>query len=142
MTPSAPVVDPRLAREIYLEWLARRPGFVPAIDFTGGSAGALLGAAFARYLETVIRRLNQAPHKHKLAFLESVGIGLQPAQSARAPLVFRLAGQAAGGSAAAGTPVSAPPAPGTSLPIQFETERSVGLTAGKITQIVSLHPGR
>ena len=44
---------------------------------------------FARYLQTLAERLERAPDKQKLAFLDMLGIGLIPAAAARAPVVFR-----------------------------------------------------
>ena len=77
-----------------------------------------------------------------MAFLDLAGLSLIPAQAARAPVVFQLAETSAGGSAPARTQVGAPPPPGTTEQILFETEQAVGVTAGKIAQIVSLWPGR
>lgn len=136
------VLDPRDARQILADILARRAGFTPEWLARPKSAGAGLASIAAGYLETVAQRLNQAPDKNKLAFLDSAGLGLIPAQAARAAVVFQVAAQSPGGSAPAGTALAAPPPPGGTQQITFETERATGITAGKIKQVFSLWPGR
>lgn len=133
------VLDPRDARQILAGILARRVGYTPEWLAPSKSAGAGLAAICSRYLETIAQRLNQAPDKNKLAFLDAAGLSLIPAQAARAVVVFQVAGTSQGGSAPARTPVAAP---GGALQITFETERAAGITAGKIMQVFSLWPGR
>ena len=65
------------------------------MNLTRGTVGAGLGSIFARYAQAVLQRLNQAPDKNKLAFLDTLGLGLVPAQAARTPLVFQLSAGAA-----------------------------------------------
>ncbi|MEZ5351539.1 MAG: putative baseplate assembly protein [Bryobacteraceae bacterium] len=134
--------DRRDARQILEAVLARRLGYTPQWLAPEKSAGHALAAVCARYLEAVVQRLNQAPAKNKLAFLDLAGLGPIATQAARAPIVFQLSAQSAGGSAPAHTPVAAPPAPGGSQQILFETEQAAGVTAGKLMQLFSLWPGR
>ncbi len=135
-------IDGRDARTLLAEILARRASYTPEWRADDGSAGAGLAAIAARYLEAVVQRLDQAPAKSKMAFLDLAGVSLIPAQAARAPIVFALAERSAGGAAPARTPVAAPPPPGRTEQVLFETERAVGVTAGRLAQIVSLWPGR
>ena len=120
-----------LARGYVPEW---RPGDV-------GADAAIIRIA-ARQLEAIARRLEQAPAKHRLAFLELLGIRLIPAQPARAPMVFELAEDAADVQLAPGTRVAAPPPPGGTAQIVFETETATGLAAARLVDLVSLWPGR
>jgi hypothetical protein len=138
----SPVLDPRDAPRLLGELLARRAGYVPEWLGAEKSAGWALLAVAARYLQAVAQRLNQTPDKHQLAFLDLLGVGLIAAQPARVPVVFRLAAQAQGGSAPARTPVAAPPPPGSNQQVVFETERALGVTGGRLVQVVSLWPGR
>lgn len=137
-----PVMDTRSAVELLDLLLDRRAGFVPEWEPAPRSAGHGFAHIAARQVEIIIERLNRVPEKQKLAFLDLLGIGLIPAQGARAPLVFTLNEKAASGSAPAGTPVAAPPPPGGTQPIVFETDRPAGIRAGKLAQVVSLWPGR
>ena len=84
-------LDEREAAHIVKELLARRVGYTPQWHVPEPSADAALAWVFARYLQAIIQRLNQAPEKNKLAFLDLLGLSLVPAQAARAPIVFQLA---------------------------------------------------
>jgi|GEM_PF-743409 len=135
-------LDARDALQILKDILFRRLGYLPEwLPAEKGPDMALLQIV-ARYLETILRRLNQAPEKNKLAFLDLTGIDLIPAQAARAPIVFRLSPQVVDTRAPAGTRVVAPPPPDSTQQIIFETERSAGLSTAQLTQVVSLWPGR
>ncbi len=136
------VIDGRDARKLLADILARRPGYTPEWLADDQNAGNGLAAIAARYLEAIVQRLDRSPVKSKMAFLDLAGLSLIPAQAARAPVVFQLADTSAGGSAPARTPVAAPPPPGSTEQILFETEYAIGVTAGKLAQIVSLWPGR
>lgn len=136
------LVDSRRAQEIVSDLISRRHGYLPNWHPTDKSLGIALTQIYARFLEAVLARLNQAPHKNKLAFLEHLGIEIIPAQAARAPLVFQLAEDAPAVHLPAGAQVAAPPPPEGSGQIVFETEQGVGLSPAKITRVLSLWPGR
>jgi Baseplate J-like protein len=160
VTKSArPLVEQRDAAAFVAALLARRPGFLP--KWQPGSTGAdvALAQAVGRYLEAIGIRLNQAPDKYQLALLELLGVGLMPAQAARAPVIFTLSDDAGDSRVPAGTrlaaqapqmtPIVADPAavgdaPATTppSPVLFETERSTGLASGKLVELRSLWPGR
>src|SRR5262249_35162308 len=120
----------------------RRHGYVPAWNPPEKSSGAALGQVFSHFVEAVLQRLNQAPAKCKLAFLDLLGFRLTPAQWARAPIVFKLNDGSPDSAAPKGTQVAAPPPPGSSQQIVFETEEDIGVAASKLIQIISLWPGR
>ena len=135
----AVVLDSRDYRTLLTEILTRRPSYVPYWLAPDKTAGVGLAAVAARFIGAVIQRLNQAPDKNKLAFFDLLGLGLVPAQEARAPMVFQLAANATSGSVPISTEVAAT---GPSGQIVFETETAVGVMAGKLAQVVSLWPGR
>jgi hypothetical protein len=157
-TSARPLVEPRDAATFADTLLARGPGFVP--EWRPGATGAdvALVQAVARYLAATATRLNQAPDKLQLALLDLLGVGLLPAQAARAPVVFTLSDDANDSRVPAGTRLAAeaPPPPATTDqdavgeapattppgPVLFETERSTGLAAGKLVELRSLWPGR
>jgi uncharacterized phage protein gp47/JayE len=139
---SAPLVDSRDAEEVLLEFWQRSYGYVPEWQPPVGTAGQALGEIFAQYVYTVLQRLNQAPDKNKLAFLDLVGVRLVPASQARAPIVFQLSAQSTDSAAPAGTKVAAPPPPASTQQIVFETETATGVAAGSLMEVVSLWPGR
>ncbi len=137
-----PALAGRDARALLAAILARRAGYTPEWLARQGSAGTGLAAIVAGYLEAVSQRLDQVPERLKLGFLDLAGLALVPAQAARAPVVFQLGAQAAGGIVPAGTMVAAAPPAGSTDQVLYETARAAGVTAGKLVQLVSLVPGR
>lgn len=136
------LLDDRDVEQIARDLLARRSGYVPNWIPKSKGADAAIGRIAARYLYAVVQRLNQSPEKNKLAFFDLLGLSLVPAQAARAPIVFQLAAGGPDAVAIKGTQVAAPAPPGSSDQIVFETERTTGLAAGELKQVVSLWPGR
>jgi uncharacterized phage protein gp47/JayE len=143
MIPSSLLsIDERDTIQLLTELLARRLGYLPEwMPSEQGADRALLEIA-ARYQAMLLQRLNRAPQKHKLAFLELLGIELIPAQGARVPMVFQLSAQAPDSRILSGARVAAPPPPESNQQIVFETERSAGLTAARLKEVYSLWPGR
>jgi uncharacterized phage protein gp47/JayE len=135
-------LDERRIQQIVQEFWARRPGYVPNWQPPEKSADAALAWIFGRYLEAILQRLNQAPEKNKLAFLDLLGIDLIAARPARVPVVFQLSNDAPDSRAPAGTSVVAPPPPESTAQIVFETEKEVGLSTAQLQEVVSLWPGR
>jgi hypothetical protein len=137
---TAPLLDSRSAAAIYRLVKAR-------ISLAGGSADPLgegLLRVFARYCELVIDRLNWVPDKHYLAFLEMLGASRIPPVPATVPLTFQPVKTVPSGKALVsvppGTRVVAPPPPGQSEPIVFETLRSAELTSAVLRRILVLDP--
>lgn len=139
---NTPLIDERDSNAVQKQFDNRRHGYLPAWNPPEKSAGAALRRVFSRLVETVLQRLNQAPARDKLAFLDLLGFRLTPAQSARAPIVFKLSDGAPDSAAPKATQVAAPPPAGSSQQIVFETEEDLGVAAAKLTQVVSLWPGR
>ena len=86
-----PTVDDR-SREELLEDLRRRAAtYTDEWDPHTEDGATTLLALFARFGSDVITRLNDVPHKHRVAFLDSLGFDRRPPQSARVPLTFTTA---------------------------------------------------
>lgn len=139
---SAPPIDSRDAETLLNQFLERHLGYVPEWHPEPKSAGAAVGPIFARMLSTIVERLNQVPAKNKLALLDFLGLRVEPAQPSRAPIVFQLSKGAPDSAAPEGTRVAAPPPPGSTQQIVFETEQDAGIASAKLVQVVSLWPGR
>ncbi len=136
---STPVFDSRSTLDFYTELTAVQTAFVPELPPMASGTAAALTQIVARFSSIVAQRLNQAPDLDKLAFLDMLGISLIPAQPARAPLVFTPLPFTADSQIPAGTRAGAT-LPGQSAPTVFETENNIALTAGQLTQVVSLWP--
>jgi hypothetical protein len=133
-------VDPRTAADFEATLRARVPGYLPGWDPAPGGAGAALLAIAARMSAVVADRLNRAPTKNELAFLDMLGVSLLPAQAARAPVAFTLRPGLGDSRAPAGTQIGAT-APGVSGPLIFETERDIALAGAKLVEVASVMPG-
>jgi hypothetical protein len=132
-------IDPRTAADVaqqLQELLKLYATDWKEVDFATGApkgvSAALIGIS-ARFAEVLIQRLNQVPHKNFLAFLELLGAALLPPQPARVPLTFLLAtGSLVDALVPAETQVAAPPAPGESEPVIYETETELVATAAQL----------
>lgn len=136
------VLDPGDASGFAALLTALARGYVPEWKPGERGSGAALVQVAAHDLQAVARRLEQAPQKNELAFLEMLGVRLVPAQPARAPLVVVLAEDAADVRMPAGTRIAAAPPPGATSQITFESERSVGVAAARLQEVRTLWPGR
>jgi Baseplate J-like protein len=127
----APPIDPRGYADVVAQTealAARLSGWRPppgaAVD-----PGRALIALFGRYAEIVIDRLNRAPEKNYLAFLNLIGTAMLPPQPARVPLTFTLAANSgADATVPAGTQVAADPREGETEDVVFSTEQDLVVT--------------
>lgn len=143
MASAAPRIDGRDSEAILREARSLAPLYTPewnADEEAGG--GAALLRIFARLLEGIIRRLNDAPLKHYIAFLEMIGVKLLPAVAARAPLTFVLSkGAREAVTVPARSQASAAPAGGGD-PVVFETERAILATPAAMLSVHSVVPAK
>jgi hypothetical protein len=154
MTGSAPLLDGRDQAALLAELYRNLPGYTPAWSPQGGTASAALLRIFARYLEILVTGLNQAPDRNLLAFLDTLGISLLPAQGARAPLVFGLMDNSPiDATLPANSQVAAPvqpPSPSPLLategppaeaePVVFATTQTIRLLRARLAALYSLNP--
>jgi len=136
-----PVLDGRDSEQVFGELLTRRPAYVPELSPSEGGAAQALFRIFARYMEVVTARLNQAPDKNLLAFLDRLGISLIPPQAARAPVVFTPLPDTGDGRIEARTRLGAQVA-GRPDPILFETERGFAVAGARLVEVKTLWPAR
>ena len=154
MSITAPIIDNRKRDEVLAELRRRLPGYVANWDPIKDGPAAALMQIFARYQEVLNAGANQLPNRNLLAFLDMLGISLLPAQSARAPLVFRLAPDSSDVTLPAATQVAAQiqPAPPSAIklpasaqaasqPPVFATAQTVTLVRGKLAAVHSTQPG-
>ncbi|MFN9371777.1 MAG: putative baseplate assembly protein [Planctomycetaceae bacterium] len=141
MTPfDSPSLVPGSTPEFAQDLLARIPAHLPDWKPAQGEPGFALVQIHARYLRALAERVNQAPAKNQLAFLDGLGINLLPAQAARAPLAFTPLPGIAQGRIPAGSRVGAAGLQGET--ILFETESAIALASASVAEIVSVWPGR
>jgi len=118
---TSPVVDrrdaERIAEQIRQALTRRVPELRP-----NQISGALI-AVFARYCEILIERINRAPHKALLTFVNLLGLSPLPPQSAQAPLTFSVNPKCPEVvRIPKGTQVAGPSVNENGPPVVFETE--------------------
>lgn len=137
----APNLDDRTFEDIVQEAITLIPKYCPGwTNHNPTDPGITLIELFSWMMEMVIYRLNKVTDKNYLAFLELMGISLQPAQPARALLQFALAPKSTGQRIEAGTQVATPQT-GTQEAIVFETERDIQLTPVSLVRCFSQFKG-
>lgn len=141
MPVATPSVDSRDVNALAADFQSRQHGYLPQWNPPAKSAGAAFGPILARMVYAILQRLNQAPNKDKLAFLDLLGLRLVPAQPARVPIVFTLGQGSADTSAPEGTQVAAPPPPGSTQQIVFSTEQDAAVASAQLSEVFSLWPG-
>ena len=132
---AAPPIDHRSYQDLVTqtEQLAQQlSGWQPRTDGQLDAGGALI-RIFARLAGLVVDRINRAPDKSYLAFLNLIGTSLLPPQPARVPLTFLLAANSPVDAVVpAGTQVAAPPPDGESDDVVFETEQELVVTRAQL----------
>src|SRR5262245_32306886 len=138
----SPKPEQRDEKQLAEELRGRLAGYSPAWRPGSQGADAALLAIDARFLSVIGARLNQAPGKNLLAFLETAGVERIPAQSARAPLVCVINPTAADSRLSQGSRITARTPPGVKEELVFETETDMGPASAPLVEVVSVHPGR
>jgi hypothetical protein len=150
----SPLIEARAFAHFRDALAANRAGYTPEwyAPLGTGDAGEALVAILPRQLEIQAGGLNAMPLRMQLEYLEKIGASLLPAQSARAPLVFKLLDTATGDATVpAGTRVAAvlpPPAPSLdsdtaparSTAPEFFTEQEILAMRGKLAAVYSIDP--
>ncbi|MEQ9363923.1 MAG: putative baseplate assembly protein [Leptospirales bacterium] len=94
---------------------------------------------FGRLHEIINDRLNRAPDRNFLTFLELVGVDISPPRSAAAPLVFVPGDRGTTDiNVPAGTPVIVEGS--EEDPITFETREDLTVVRAKLSRIISIDP--
>jgi hypothetical protein len=99
--------------------------------------GIVLSSIFSGMVDSISSRLNEAPEKHFLSFLELINASLIPASPARAPLTFVLSeGASENVLIEASTQASADGPDGK--PVVFETEMNILAAPSKLVSVYSV----
>jgi hypothetical protein len=136
-----PTLDTRNTALVVAELAVLQPAYTPELQVESAGPVAALAQIFGQYVQAVVQRLDKAPDKNKLAFLDLLGVSLLPAQAARAPLVFQPIKGTGNGRVPAGTRAGAN-LPGAQTPLVFETEQSIALASAPLVEVVGVIPQR
>ena len=99
--------------------------------------GISLSRIFADMTDAITSRLNEAPHKHFLSFLEMLDSSLIPANPARVPLTFILS-EGASENVLVESSVQASGEGPDGKPVIFETETNIIATPSKLVSVYSV----
>jgi predicted phage baseplate assembly protein len=141
--PESPQIDGRTATEIARQLHSLQREHVPSWpqDSVQSGPGEALIQICSRYAELIISRLNRAPGKNFLAFLDLLGVSRLPLQAARVPLTFFAVPNAPGDVLVpARTQVAAELSPGETSPAVFETERELVITSARLESVLVKNP--
>jgi len=139
-----PKIDTRDSRDLVTQLHELLPRYAP--DWSHNAEEMQLADAMvhvlARYGEILIERMNCAPQKNFLAFLQTLGVSNLRPRAAQVPLTFYLA---AGGVSSAILPqrsqVAAQLPPGEKDPVIFETDRELEVVSSRLTALFAKDGG-
>jgi len=139
---SLPKIDVRKAEQLLRQLRRMAPHYTrewPAKD--DDDPGVALLTIFSSIAEGVISRLNRAPDRNFLAFLDMLGIRLLPKTPARVPVTFKLAnGTEAPFLVPKETQVSAAPNAERPEELPFETIDPLWAIPAKLTELFVVDP--
>ncbi len=136
MIPS-PNLDDRRWQDIVEEAVRLIPQYCPEwTNFNPSDPGITLLELFAWMTEMAVYRLNRVPERNYLAFLNMMGIRLQPPQPARSLVHFQISDKIDQVRIPANTRVATKPA-GDQPAIVFETERDLLALKNQLVRCMS-----
>lgn len=142
-----PLVDPDTGATLAARLMDTLAANLPELGSKKGAepdqASAALVAVASRFGEVVIERINQAPTKNFLAFLDLLGTSPLPPQPAQVPLTFTVAaGSVTDAVVPAATQVSAVPREGELVPVTFETSRELTAISATLQALIGVDAER
>lgn len=143
MSIQPPKIDKRTYQEIVAQTEQLAQKFTQWHPNSDGKpdAGRALIRIFGRMATLVSDRINQAPEKNFLAFLDTIGTQILPPIPARVPLTFNLvSGNPTDAFVPVGTQVAAPPIEEEKEEIVFETERDIALITTQLQAVFVREP--
>jgi hypothetical protein len=136
-----PAVDRRDAEQIARQVRQALKRRMPALEPTQVSSALI--AVFARYCEILIERINRAPDKALLAFVNLLGLSPHPPQPAHVPLTFSVTPKCLEVvRIPKATQVAGPPAKEQGQPVVFETEEDLYVSPLTLAAIMIRDPQR
>lgn len=143
MATKTPVLDNRTSKDIYEQALGLARHYCPELVipeqpgyFNPDDPGLVILKLFSDMAENLITQFNKIPDKHRLAFLDFMGLDILSAKPSKVPLTFYLAEGSSGNFVPKGTQVASAQDPG----VVFETTHDLSVIPAKLNAIFSLNP--
>ena len=143
MSHRTQVRSPDLRRgvaDIVADYRRRRLGYTPEWSPEDRDPGLAVVQAEAAMLASLWERIDQVPDKHKLAFLDELGVDSLPPAAARAPIMFTPMPLAGSSIVREGSLVGAQGDDGNQ--ITYRTEHGIGVTPSRLAEVHTVVPGR
>lgn len=141
MAREKPRIDQRKFSDLLALLKQRLPHYTP--EWPGSDdqdGGVALLKLFSHLTESVIKRLNQTPHKNLVAFLSMLGIKLLPAEPSRAPVRFKLVAGTTNEILVPQRTQTTSVATDTRPELPFETEEDLLATPSPLASVFSIDP--
>jgi predicted phage baseplate assembly protein len=135
-----PVVDGRDAEALSRELKAKVPYYTPDWEPDPGNAGTALLEVFSHVVGDVVERLDQAPEKHRVAFLDAMGFDRRPPRPARLPVVFRVSDGATGNVPIPGGTEAVADAGGIERTFEVPVDEGFEATPSRLQRLYSVVP--
>jgi hypothetical protein len=143
MPIKTPTLDNRTSEDIYEQALKLARHYCPELVipdkkgyFDPEDPGLVILRLFSDITENLITKFNKIPDKHRLAFLDFMGINMLSAKPSKVPLTFYLAEGSSGNFVPQGTQVASKEEP----EVVFETTQGLSVVPAKLNAIFSLNP--
>ncbi len=143
MAIKTPVLDNRTSEDIYEQALKLARHYCPELVipekkgyFDPDDPGLVILKLFSDMVENLIIQFNKIPDKHRLAFLDFMGIDILSAKPSKVPLTFYLAEGSSGNFVPGGTQVAS----SENSDVVFETTQGLSVVPAKLNAIFSLNP--
>lgn len=136
-----PTIDGRSREELLSDLRRRAANYTDEWDPSTEDGGTTLLALFARFGTDLTKRLNDVPHKHRVAFLDALGFDRRPPQSARVPLTFTTTADIDGNVVVpGGTQVTAETEAGDTEIFEIPEEDGFEATPAALAAVYSVEP--
>lgn len=143
MVIKTPVLDNRTSEDIYEQALELARHYCPELIipekkgfFDPDDPGLVILKLFSDMFEYLIIQFNKIPDKHRLAFLDFMGLEILSAKPSKVLLTFYLAEGSSGNFVPMGTQVASSEKP----EVVFETTQGLSVVPAKLNAIFSLDP--
>ncbi|WP_226483043.1 baseplate J/gp47 family protein [Natrinema amylolyticum] len=136
-----PTIDDRDREELYDELRALADQYTESWDPSTDDNATVLLRIFSQLGVDVIRRLNDVPAKHRIAFLDALGFDRRPPQAARLPLTFRVSADIDRNvTIPGGTQAVAEPSDGPDQTFEIPQDDGFEATGASLTDVVAVDP--
>ncbi|MBZ6495315.1 putative baseplate assembly protein [Natrinema longum] len=136
-----PIVDDRDQEALYAELQRLADQYTDSWDPGTDDNATVLLRIFSQLGADVIRRLNDVPAKHRIAFLDALGFDRRPPQAARLPLTFEVSTDIDRNVAIpGGTQAVAEPGDGATRIFEIPQDEGFEATGASLTDAIAVDP--